>query len=181
MKQALRISLQLISLWLLLWLSGCAAEPPPAASFDNCLYGVPEAIFDESLPGLSQHHFELAAGKGVEKFVLDGDILVRIEQTGCDHLEQQFTFSWEGGFSGTDSAYWVQKSIELFGALGQLGAPYLSFSAISNALKQHRNKLQPDGKSISLQPGLNFRLTSGKQSGKMILTATLYESTVKPD
>jgi hypothetical protein len=60
--------------------------------------------------------------------------------------------------------------------LGQLGAPYLSFSAISDVLSQQQEKLQPGDKSIQLQPGLYFKIEQKRKGQKAILIATLYES-----
>lgn len=162
---------------LLLWLSSCASDSPKSVSFEDCLYGAPEPIFNESVPGVSHHNFELIPGKGIESFILNGSTTISIEQTGCDQLVQQFTFSWEGVPSGSDSRYWAKKAIQLFGELGQLGATYLSFAAISDVLSQQQEKLQPGDKSIPLQPGLYFKIEQKTKGQKAILIATLYEST----
>ncbi|KGE86159.1 MAG: hypothetical protein ACE362_03730 [Phaeodactylibacter xiamenensis] len=173
MKRALAGIIFSFGLWALSWLGGCASDPPQRQSFEDCLYGAPEPIFDASLPGVSQHRFELQPGKGVERFVLNQSTIVQIEQTGCDQIRQEFTFSWDAAARRED---WAAQAIQKYRELGELGAPYLSFSAISEVLQARKEKLRPRGEAISLQPGLAFRITAAETGQQSKLVTVLYET-----
>lgn len=179
MKWPLLFDHRPVLFWLLLGLGSCAADPPGSNSFDDCLYGAPEAIFDESVSGVTHHSFKLKANKSLEQFLLNDRTKVRIEQTGCDHLEQEFTFSWRVGAARADSEYVVQETIRLFQELGELGAPYLSFSAIGGALEQSRKNWRINGQSMAIQPGLYFNGASKRKNGELFLTIRLYEPAEK--
>jgi hypothetical protein len=174
MKRALSGIIFSLGLWALAGLGGCASDLPPRESFEDCLYGAPEPIFDASLPGVSQHQFELQPGKGVERFVLNQSTTVQIEQTGCDQIRQEFTFSWQAVTRKED---WTLQAIQKYRELGELGAPYLSFSAISEVLESRKENLRPRGEPISLQPGLAFRITAAEAGQESKLVTVLYETT----
>jgi hypothetical protein len=174
MKRALSGIIFSLGLWALAGLGGCASDLPPRESFEDCLYGAPEPIFDASLPGVSQHQFELQPGKGVERFVLNQSTTVQIEQTGCDQIRQEFTFSWQAVTRKED---WALQAIQKYRELGELGAPYLSFSAISEVLGSRKENLRPRGEPISLQPGLAFRITAAEAGQESKLVTVLYETT----
>lgn len=174
MKRALSGIIFSLGLWALAGLGGCASDLPPRESFEDCLYGAPEPIFDASLPGVSQHQFELQPGKGVERFVLYQSTTVQIEQTGCDQIRQEFTFSWQAVTRKED---WALQAIQKYRELGELGAPYLSFSAISEVLGSRKENLRPRGEPISLQPGLAFRITAAEAGQESKLVTVLYETT----
>ncbi|MEQ8704692.1 MAG: hypothetical protein RIC19_12275 [Phaeodactylibacter sp.] len=177
MKQTLLSLVFSFGLFFLLGLGGCAADPPQATSFEDCLYGAPEPIFDGSVRGVSKHQFELRPGMGIERFVLNQATQVRIEQTGCDQLQQRFTFSWDAGTGSKNNTYWSEQAILKYQELGELGAPYLSFSAISEVLQKKQNQLTPRGEAIVLQPGLYFRIEQAQQGQRAELVTLLYEST----
>lgn len=174
MKRALSGIIFSLGLWALAGLGGCASDLPPRESFEDCLYCAPEPIFDASLPGVSQHQFELQPGKGVERFVLNQSTTVQIEQTGCDQIRQEFTFSWQAVTRKED---WALQAIQKYRELGELGAPYLSFSAISEVLGSRKENLRPRGEPISLQPGLAFRITAAEAGQESKLVTVLYETT----
>lgn len=173
MKRTLAGIIFSLGLWALAGLGGCASDPPPHESFEDCLYGAPEPIFDASVPGVSQHQFELLSAKSMESFVLNHSTFVQIEQTGCDQIRQEFTFSWEAANRKED---WALQAIQKYRELGELGAPYLSFKAISEVLQARREKLHPRGEAISLQPGLSFRITAAEEGQQSKLVTVLYET-----
>lgn len=173
MKRTLAGIIFSFGLWALAGLGGCASDPPQRESFEDCLYGAPEPIFDASLRGVSEHQFELQPGKGVERFVLNQSTVVQIEQTGCDQIRQEFTFSWAAANRQED---WALQAIQKYRELGELGAPYLSFSAISEVLQSRQEQLRPRGQSISLQPGLAFRITEAETGQRSKLVTVLYET-----
>lgn len=173
MKRTLAGLIFYMGLWALFGLSGCASDPPQRMSFDDCLYGAPEPVFNASLPGVSQHKFVLQPGKGTESFVLNQSTFVQIEQTGCDRIRQEFSFSWKASKGKED---WAMQTIQKYQELGDLGAPYLTFSAISEVLKAKQDQLQPRGEPITLQPGLEFRIVAAKQGKESKLITVLYET-----
>ncbi len=159
-----------------LQIAGCAADPPPAETFKHCLYGAPEPIFDDRVSGISNHSFVLQPGKGVETFTLMGSTRVKIEQTGCDHIHQAFTFEWEGSVRRPPSGFWADAAVRRYEELGSLGASFLSFQAISEVLERRKPDLQPGGPPIALQPGLLFQLNPQSSGGPTAFTALLYET-----
>ncbi len=173
MERTLAVIILSFGLWALTGLIGCTSDPPQRESFEDCLYGAPEPIFDGSLPGISQHQFKLEPGRGLERFVLNQSTVVQIEQTGCDQIRQEFTFSWEAANRQED---WAQQVIQKYRELGELGAPYLSFSAISEVLQSRQEQLRPRGEAISLQPGLAFRIKVAEAGQQSKLVTVLYET-----
>lgn len=160
-------------------LASCAPDPPPAEAFEHCLYDAPEPIFDERVSGISDHNFVLRPGKGVETFTLLGSTRVRIEQTGCDHIHQAFTFEWDSSVRRPSSGFWADAAVRRYEELGSLGASFLSFQAISEVLEQRKPELTPGGAPISLQPGLLFQLIPESSNGPTVFTALLYETTAE--
>ena len=172
----LNILISSIIIWSIILLSGCMPDPPSGgSSFDDCLYGAPEAIFNESVPGVSSHTFALKPAKSEECFILNQSYRVCIEQSGCDQIQQVFTF--EALRSNPDELYinWTEYAIKRYRELGELGAPFLSFYAISERLDEQRDRLQPEGPPVVLQPGLTFSLSVSKQKNGVRLITKIKE------
>jgi hypothetical protein len=159
----------------LISLNSCASDPPQQVGFEECLYGAPESIFNPGIPGISRHQFELQPDRGIERFVLNQETSVEIEQTGCDHIRQKFTFSWKPEASIRSHSEWAAHAIRIYQELGELGAPYLSFSAISEVLQTKQKKLSPESKPVTLQPGLQFRIITAEVNQQAILITELYQ------
>lgn len=159
----------------LISLNNCASDPPQQIDFEECLYGTPESIFNPDISGISRHQFELHPDKGIERFILNQETLVEIEQTGCDYIRQKFTFSWAPETSIRSHPEWAAHTIRIYQELGELGAPYLSFSAISEVLRAKQKKLLPDSPPVTLQPGLQFRIIAAEMNQQAILITELYQ------
>lgn len=164
----------MLSALLLVWLCfGCGEEGP--VQFEDCLYSEPEPIFGEHIQGVSKHAFERDRLGATERFQLAQGTAVTIEQRGCDYIHQSFTFVWDDGPAGQSSVFWARQAARCFEELAQLGAPFLTFQAISDAIRARERELIAGGQPITLQPGLMFRLEASRSGQQLRLTAELFE------
>lgn len=154
---------------------GCAEDPGGGPGFEQCRYAAPEPVFHEGLAGLSQHEFELLHKRAEEKFWVDRNLKVALEQSGCDYIRQVFYFEWQGGARGNSSVYWSRTAADKFRRLAQFGAPYLSFKAISDAIRSMEKQIQT-GESIELQPGIQMTLNPQSAGQKQVLKVVLQQT-----
>jgi len=138
---------------LLLSFGACAPDAPSGGDPADCRYQAPEPVFGEQLAGVSGHRFEREGMAAKESFVLDQQLKVVLHQRGCDYILQEFIFEWEGGPRGNSARYWVRATAEQFERLAHLGAAYISFKALSDALRQQEASIQLR-QAFELQPGL---------------------------
>jgi len=165
----------LISILCLLYCAGCAEDPANGPGFEQCRYAAPEPVFHEGLPGLSRHEFELLGKRAEEKFWVDRELKVALEQSGCDYIRQVFQFEWQGGARGNSSVYWSRTAADKFRRLAQFGAPYLSFKAISDAIRSKERQIQT-GESVELQPGIQMTLNPQSAGQKQALKVVLQQT-----
>lgn len=143
---------------LLLSFGACAPDAPSGGSPADCRYQAPEPVFGEKLAGVSGHRFEREGLSATESFVLDRQLRIVLHQSGCDYIQQEFVFTWEGGPRGNSARFWVREAAEQFERLAHLGAPYISFKALSDALRQHEASIQLET-AFELQAGLEITIT----------------------
>ncbi|HKK79317.1 MAG TPA: hypothetical protein VJ933_06790 [Phaeodactylibacter sp.] len=121
---------------------------------------------------MSGHHFERKGMSATESFVLDQQLKVVLHQSGCDYIAQEFVFEWEDGPRGNSARYWVREAAEQFERLAHLGAPYISFKALSDALRRHEASIQLE-QAFELQPGLYITITPLSQRSPKQLKVVL--------
>ncbi|NBC06737.1 MAG: hypothetical protein GVY26_06040 [Bacteroidetes bacterium] len=143
---------------LLLGFGACAPDAPPGGTPADCRYQAPEPVFGEKLTGVSGHHFEREGMSATETFVLDQQLEVVLYQSGCDYIQQEFIFTWAGGPRGNSARFWVREAADQFERLAHLGAAYVSFKALSDALRQHEASIQLE-KAFELQAGLAITIS----------------------
>lgn len=143
-----------LSIFLLLAGWSCGEDTGMDEAFADCRYLAPEPIFHEGLPGLSEHSFQRSEQGAEETFVVERELRVRLQQSGCNHIRQVFWLEWSNGAAGRSSQFWVRAASDQFRRLAALGAPYLSFKALSDALAANEQKIQI-GQPFELQPGLS--------------------------
>lgn len=146
-----RLFVLLLALW------ACAPDRPPGEASEDCRYLAPEAVFNEQLRGLSDYRFRREGQSATESFLLDRELRVTLRQSGCDYIQQAFLFEWEGGPRGSATRYWVRTAALHFDQLAQLGASYLSFKALSDAIRQQEGQIQLE-RPFELQPGLDITI-----------------------
>ena len=144
------------------------------ASFSDCRYQAPEAIFSNSTPDISQHNFELKGGIGVEKVLIERDLSLTLIQEGCDQITQEFEFSWSGNFNRSSEDFWIEQAADKFYRLGQLGAAYLSFHSIAKAIEAYSNEITIHT-PYELQPGIFLSIEPAPERNRAILLITLSE------
>lgn len=161
-----RLLLLLLSFW------GCAPDAPSGGTPADCRYQAPEPVFSEQLAGVRGHRFERESMAATESFVLDQQLQVVLHQSGCEYILQEFIFEWENGPRGNSARYWVREAAERFERLAHLGAAYISFKALSDALRQNETSIRLE-QAFELQPGLNVTITPLSQRSPKQLQVVL--------
>ncbi len=174
-----RLRLGLCSGYLLLILSGvlgCVSDPPAKDAFSGCRYAAPEPVFNAAVAGVSRHSFTRQKAAATESFLLNQFTEVEIQQSGCDHIRQVFIFRWPAPQGGAGEIDWPAFASVHFEGLGQLGAPYLSYLAMSEAISERSENLKAPGSTVALQPGLQFKLSGKRKGSQLELTAEVWEA-----
>ncbi len=112
----------------------------------KCKYGKPIAIFNSQMPTVKKHFFEVkkdGAGEiGVEMVAFDKNLLVEIEQTGCQKAKQQFTFILAGKFQEATDDDWKDLSISFFRQFAQISPDLTTFGAWAEAIEKSKDKIR---------------------------------------
>ena len=139
--------------FLFLALCSCASDAPSEEDLADCRYQAPEPVFREALSGVSGYRFQRDGMSATESFVLNRQVRLRLRQSGCDYIRQEFLFEWKGGPRGSSDRFWVREAAAHFEQLAHLGAPYVSFKALGDALREHEVSIRRE-QAFELQPGL---------------------------
>ena len=145
------------------------------AYFENCRYGKPVAIFEESLPGIAKHDFQLKAGEGIERVVFESGKELTIIQSGCDSIRQDFHFVFpDEKYANADPSFWIDTTVEEFRAFAGLGPQYLMFSSWAQSIASKKESIRL-AQSEEIQPGFFVRIDRIVSSDHAILMVTLSE------
>ena len=115
-----------------------------ACKTDNgkCKFGDPVAIFSDTMQAVKKHHFEIKDKTGIEYIVLKNGLLLEIEQSGCNTINQQFTFELVGDFSKQDDAFWKTLAAKNFQMLSNASVKLQPFIAWSEAIESVKSKMK---------------------------------------
>jgi hypothetical protein len=160
--------LLLLSIW------SCSEDTGADEAFADCRYLAPEPIFHEGLPGLSEHRFNTSEQGAEESFVVERDLHVNLQQSGCNEIRQVFWLEWKTGPTGRSARFWVRAASGQFRRLAALGAPYLSFKALSDALAVNEQQIEM-GQPFELQPGLHIVIEPERQQSPKRLKVILQQ------
>ena len=140
------------------------------SSNDNgCIMGTPEAIFSESLDGISNHNFKLVQNNSTEEFSFGGSPIV-IYQTGCDQVSQEFQFSFADKTDTDKEA--MLKMAEILTTWSKLGKKQELFGSWAQQIRYVCDEMQL-GQSFTPAPNIEIAMDRVNQAEGEILTLTL--------
>jgi hypothetical protein len=108
----------------------------------KCRYGKSEAIFDEKMPTVKKHFFQIKEGVGVEMVAFENKLFVEIEQSGCDKAVQQFTYILAGDFKDATDDDWKLLSIKFFNDFAKISPKLVSFGFWAKAMHEVQDKIR---------------------------------------
>ena len=126
--------------------SACAGE---GGSGDDCTAGAPEAVFSPEVSGVVNHSFTSDGKESTENFQFSDGVKVEILQGGCDHVRQEYRFTFQSE-ALPDSDSWLQAAAGWLTRLAALGPEYQVYIAWRDAI---------------LEQGANFRLGAPAEVG----------------
>lgn len=97
------------------------AVPGASAEEGGCVRGEPEALFEQSSPGVEKHSFNRRSSHEADEEVVfeSGDVL-RIRNWGCEYFVNTFHYE-SGSFQGNESdiPYWFRKAAEVLSVMAR--------------------------------------------------------------
>ena len=138
----------------------------------KCKFGDPVAIFSDTMQIVKKHHFEIKDKTGIEYVVLKTGLLLEIEQSGCNTINQQFTFELPGDFSKQDDAFWKTLAAKNFQLLSNASLKLQPFIAWSDAINSVKDKLKM-AEPIEIQNGMHIRIDKILSADRAMLVVQL--------
>jgi hypothetical protein len=123
-------------LFLTLILTSCKSKEK------KCRYGKSEAIFDEKMPTVKKHFFQIKEAVGIEMVAFENKLFVEIEQSGCDKAVQQFTYILAGDFKDATDDDWKLLSIKFFDDFAKISPRLLSFGFWAKAMHNIKDNIK---------------------------------------
>jgi hypothetical protein len=138
----------------------------------KCKYGDPVAIFSDTMQVVKKHHFEIKEKTGIEYVALKNGLLLEIEQSGCNTINQQFTFELPGDFSKQDDAFWKTLAAKNFQLLSNASIKLQPFIAWSDAINSVKDKLKL-AEPIEIQNRMHIRIDKILSADRAMLVVQL--------
>ena len=155
----------------LLLLSYSCQNGADEGEFAHCRYNAPEPIFHPAIPDITDHHFELRGNTGLERISFSDGLLLSIQQSGCDFLQQEYRFFLEQEITDPDPQFWFSLAAALLGRLSALGPEYLIFDAWADAIEARQAGMKL-GEMKEVQPGFYLQVDHSLQEGRTIVMLT---------
>jgi hypothetical protein len=108
----------------------------------KCRYGKSEAIFDEKMPTVKKHFFQIKEGVGIEMVAFENKLFVEIEQSGCDKAVQKFTYILAGDFKDATDDDWKLLSIKFFDDFAKISPRLMSFGFWAKAMHNIKDNIK---------------------------------------
>ncbi|GJM32641.1 MAG: hypothetical protein DHS20C18_16420 [Saprospiraceae bacterium] len=147
-------------------------EEKVTASFADCKYAQPEAIFESKTNLIKSHDFLLEGQKGIELITFSDGVKLKLIQEGCDDLLQTFEFSFPQLNIQEDTPnFWLMLAVAQFDRIADIGPNYMVFGSWAAALVRYRDQFS-FGNSVQLQKGFFAKLErlEGRNGGILMLT-----------
>ena len=107
-----------------------------------CKYGNPTAIFSDTMQNVKKHFFEIKEGTGVEMVAFKNNYLLEVEQSGCEEIQQQFSFILHGKFMDAPDSFWKDLAVKQFRDMAKMSPKLLPFNGWADALDAVKNKIK---------------------------------------
>jgi len=142
--------------------------------FIDCRYSAPESIFTNALSGVEQHEFFLDKMIGEESLIFSDGSRLRLRQSGCDYLKQEFEYVSPEFDRQKSIAFWFEESIALLQRISELGPEYISYRQWAKAMEEKARSFEMD-KNVKLGDGYYAKVSRQNARGAAILLLTLSE------
>jgi hypothetical protein len=145
-----------------------------ACKTDNgkCKFGDPVAIFSDTMQVVKMHHFEIKDKTGIEYVALKNGLLLEIEQSGCNTINQQFTFELPGDFSKEEDAFWKTLAAKNFHLLSSVSIKLQPFIAWADAIESVEDKLKL-AEPMEIQNRMHIRIDKILSADRAMLVVQL--------
>ena len=149
--------------------SACKTE---TSNNTKCKFGDPVAIFSDTMKMVKKHHFEIKDKTGIEYIALANGMLIEVEQSGCNTINQQFTFEFLGDFSKMDDAFWKTLAIKNFHLMSSFSPKLQPFTAWGDAIESVKDKLKL-AEPIEIEKGTHIRIDKVLSADRAMLVVQL--------
>jgi len=152
-------------LTLVVLLSACKTD-------HRCKYK-PEAVFAAGLPHITAYNFEVQGSQSLESIMLDGKVLLEINQEVCDHTRQEFRFTVPGNRSQVPDSLWLKEAARQMVVLSALSPKQSPLKAWGDVIESRRPEMKL-GEDFQVQSGITVRVDrvlSPEQSVLLVVLA----------
>jgi hypothetical protein len=108
----------------------------------KCPLGAPQPIFAPEMAGVAKHHFESAGQESLEELILERGVYLKIHQTGCDKLKQDFQFKVQGDYATYPDSLWLREAVRQFYHLGNLSEKTAGLKMWASAIEAARGEMR---------------------------------------
>ncbi len=107
-----------------------------------CKYGDPTAIFSDTMHNVKKHFFQVKDGTGIEMVAFKDNYLLEVEQSGCEDIQQQFSFIIHGKFMDAPDSFWIQLAVKQFKDMSKMSPKLAPFTAWAEAIEVLKDKIK---------------------------------------
>ncbi len=158
-----------VSFFALTLLLAISCSDPVPKTFKDCTFGEPQPIFSENLTGVKTHKFTLNKLDAREEVFFENGKELVINQSGCDHIKQEFLFNIIKEIPDNFPA-WVDRATDEFFQLSELSEKHATLGIWATFIKNNKNDLK-QGESLEIQPGYFVKIDriKSKDNGLLIV------------
>ncbi len=154
-----------VCLTLILPLAACKTD-------HRCKYK-PDPVFAAGLPHITAYNFEVQGSQSLESIMLDGKLLLEINQDVCDHTRQEFRFTVPGNRSEVADSMWLKEAARQMVVLSALSPKQSPLKAWGDVIEARRPEMKL-GEDLQVQAGITVRvdrILSPEQSVLLVVLA----------
>ncbi len=135
-----------------------------------CKFGQPKAIFSDAITQVSTHKFSVEGQKSLESMNLVNGVRLDLYQDGCDHLRQEFQFSFAPNNSLSSDSTWILEAAKQLDYLATFSERHAAFGIWARAIRQLQPQMQI-GRPLEPEEGtlITVDRLRGKQEHTLII------------
>lgn len=133
----------------------------------------PEPVFAAGLPHITAYNFEVQGNQSLESIMLDGKVLLEINQEVCDHTRQEFRFTVPGNRNQVPDSLWLKEAARQMVVLSALSPKQSPLKAWGDVIEERRPEMKL-GQDFPVQSGITVRVDrvlSPEQSVLLVVLA----------
>ncbi len=150
---------------LALFLTACKTDK-------RCKYK-PDPVFEAGLPHVTAYNFEVQGPQSLESIMLDGKVLLEINQEVCDHTRQEFRFTVPGDRRTYPDSLWLKEASRQMVLLSALSPKQAALKTWGDVIENSRSTMKL-GEDFTVQSGITIRVDrvlSPEQSVLLVVLA----------